>query len=111
MNRYLTLLGVAIIVFSIAGGSIELSNSYNQYQSHFRVSGTPGTNPLTMLDEAQWQLARLVGGGIIMGGLISGSMLMALGWIGRILEQLRDALAEELREAPATTVQTSGLQS
>lgn len=111
MNRYLTLLGVAIIVFSIAGGSIELSNSYNQYQSHFRVSGTPGTNPLTMLDEAQWQFARLVGGGIILGGLISGSMLMALGWIGRILEQLRDALAEELRDAPATTVQTSGLQS
>lgn len=93
MNRYLMLLGVAIIVFSLAGGSLQIANSYNQYQSHIQFSGAPGTNPLSVLDEAQWQFARLVGGGIIMGGLISGSILMALAWIGRTLEELRVLLA------------------
>lgn len=93
MNRYLMLLGVAIIVFSIAGGSLEIANSYNQYQSHVHVSGVADTNPMSVLDEVQWQFARLVGGGIIMGGLISGSILMALGWIGRVLEEVRAVVA------------------
>lgn len=107
MSRYLMLLGVAIIAFSIAGGSIEISGSYNEYQTHLRVSGTPGTNPLTVLDDARWQFARLIGGGIIMGGLISGSMLMALGWIGRTMEEVRDALSNELAEGPANSAGVS----
>jgi hypothetical protein len=105
MNRYLMLLGVAIIVFSIAGGSLQLGNSYNQYQSHIQISGAPGTNPLSVLDEAQWQFARLVGGGIIMGGLISGSILMALAWIGRTLEELRVVVAGN-PAAPAKAAQS-----
>ena len=94
MNRFLMLLGVATVAFSIAGGALEIANGYNQYQSHLQISGAPGTSPPSVLDEVQWQLARLVGGGIIMGGLISGSILMGLSWIGTILEQLRDSLAE-----------------
>lgn len=108
MNRYLMLLGIAIIVFSLAGGSVEISNSYNQYQSHLHVSGAPGTNPLTVFDEVQWQFARLVGGAIITGGLISGSMLMGLAWIGRTLEHLRDSLTGELTEVSTKTLQAQG---
>jgi len=84
------LLGVAIIVFSVAGGSLAIANSYNQYQGHLHISGVADTNPLSVLDEVQWQVARLVGGAVIMGGLVSGSILMGLAWIGRTLEQLRD---------------------
>ena len=94
MNRFLMLLGVAIVVFSIAGGALEIANGYSQYQSHLQISGAPGTSAPSVLDEVQWQLARLVGAGIIMGGLIFGSILMGLSWIGTILEQLRDSLAE-----------------
>lgn len=107
MNRYLMLLGVAIMVFSIAGGSIEISGSYNDYQTHLRVSGTPDTNPLTVLDEVRWQFARLVGGGIITGGVISGSMLMALAWIGRTMEEVRDALSDELAGVSAKSTEVS----
>lgn len=105
MNRYLMLLGVVIIVFSIAGGSLEIANGYNQYQSHVQVSGPPGTSPLNVFDEVQWQFARLVGVGIIMGGLVSGSILMGLSWIGRILEQLRDLLVQATA-TPAKTVRS-----
>ena len=100
MNRYLMLLGIVIIVFCIAGGSIELSNSYKEYQTHMQANGGEG-NPLTVMDELRWQVARLVGGAVIAGGLISGSMLMALAWIGKTMEQVRDALDGELAEAPA----------
>jgi hypothetical protein len=99
MSRYLMLLGVVIIVFSVAGGSIEISSSYNDYQSRLHVSGVPGSNPLTVLDEARWQFARLIGGAVIAGGLISGSMLMGLAWIGSTIEQVRDALSEDFGEA------------
>jgi hypothetical protein len=101
MNRYLMLLGIAIIVFSIAGGSLEIANGYNQYQSHMQVAGPPGTNPLNVFDEVQWQLARLVGGGIIMGGLVAGSILMGLSWIGQVLEQVRDSIAHATTSARA----------
>ena len=99
MYRYLTLLGVGIIVFSVAGGTIQISNSYNEHQSLLHVSGVPGSNPLTVLDEARWQAARLIGGGAIAGGVIAGSMLMALAWIGKTLEQVRDVLARDIDEA------------
>jgi hypothetical protein len=101
MNRYLMLLGIAIVVFSLAGGSIELSSSYNEYQSHIHAAGGATGTPLTALDEARWQVTRLVGGGIIAGGAIAGSMLMGLAWIGRTMEQVRDALHGEPVEIPS----------
>lgn len=107
MNRYVMVLGVAIMVFSIAGGSIEISASYSRYQARFRVTGAPDSNPLTVLDEARWQFGRLVGGTVIAVGVISGSMLMALGWIGRTMEQIRDALEGELAELPAKPSEAS----
>ncbi len=58
-------------------------------------------NPLTVMDEVRWQVARLVGGAVIAGGLIAGSMLMGLAWIGRTMEQVRDVLEGELAPAPA----------
>lgn len=100
MNRYLMLLGIVTIVFCVAGGSIELSNSYKEYQTHMQANGGEGS-PLTVMDEVRWQVARLVGGAVIAGGLISGSMLMGLAWIGKTMEQVRDALAGELAQAPA----------
>jgi hypothetical protein len=99
MYRYLTLLGIVVIVFSVAGGSIEISTRYNEYQSQLHVSGVPGSNPLTVLDEARWQAVRLIGGGVIAGGLIAGSMLMGLAWIGKTIEQVRDALGEDIGES------------
>jgi len=98
MYRYLTLLGVVIIVFSVVGGAIEISTSYNEYQSLLHVSGAPGSNPLTVLDEARWQAARLIGGGVIAGGVIAGSILMGLAWIGKTIEEVRDALGADLGE-------------
>jgi len=94
------LLGIVIVVFCIAGGSIELSSSYKEYQTHMQAAGGEG-NPLTVMDEVRWQVARLVGSAVIAGGLISGSMLMGLAWIGRTMEQVRDALEGELAPAPA----------
>src|SRR5947207_793791 len=101
MSRYLLLLGVVVIVFSIGAGSIEISSAYNNYQSRLHVSGIPGSNPLTVIDEAQWQAARLVGSILIFAGVISGSMLMGLGWIGKTLEQIREVFAQELAESAA----------
>jgi len=100
MYRYLIVLGVATIVFSIAGGSIEIANSYNTYQSHLHLSGAAESNPLTVLDEAQWQLARLIGGAVIAGGVIAGSMLMGLAWIGKTGEEIREAHRRELTASP-----------
>ena len=94
------LLGVVIVVFSVAVGFIELSNSYREYQTHMQIAGGEG-NPLTVMDEIKWQVARLVGGAVIAGGLISGSMLMGLAWIGKTMEQVRDALEGDLPDAPA----------
>ena len=107
MNRYLMLLGVALIVFSVAGGSIEILNGLNQYQNRLHVSGTPGTNPLSVLDEAQWQFARLVGGGIIAGGVVGGSLLMGLAWIGGTLELIRDALSATRTQASVKSMPSS----
>jgi hypothetical protein len=98
MSRYLTILGVAIIVFSVAGGSLELSASYNEYQTRVRVSGNVTIAPLTVMDEAKWQVARIVGGAIIAGGVIAGSALLGLGSICGTLEQIRDLLGSEVVE-------------
>ena len=95
MNRYLTILGVAIIVFGIAGGSVELSASYNEYQTRVRVSGNVTIGPLRVMDEVKWQFARIIGGAIIGGGVIAGSLLMGLGSICGTLEQIRERLAGE----------------
>lgn len=106
MYRYLTLLGIAVIAFSVVGGSIGLSGSYNVYRSHIEALGGATGTPLTALDEARWQIARLVGGGVIAGGAIAGSLLMGLAWIGRTMEQVRNALHGELVEGekPGETV-------
>ena len=101
MHRYLMLLGIAIIVFGVAGGSIELSSSYDQYRSRIQAAGGATGSPMTALDEARWQVARVIGGAIIAGGVIAGSILMGLAWIGRSLEQVRDALHGEFVEASA----------
>jgi hypothetical protein len=93
MSRYLIILGVAIIVFGIAGGSIAIMGAYNAYQSQLHVSGDPVSNPLTVLGEAKWQAARLAGGATIVGSVISGSIVMGLGWIGAALEQIRRELS------------------
>lgn len=100
MNRYLMLLGIVIVVFSVVVGSVELSSSYREYQTHLRAGGGEGS-PMTVMDEVRWQVARLVGAAVIAGGLISGSMLMGLAWIGKTMEQVRDALEGELVSAPA----------
>lgn len=98
MSRYLTILGVAIIVFSVAGGCLELSASYNEYQTRVRVSGNVTIGPLTVMDEAKWQVARILGGAIIAGGVIAGSALLGLGSICGTLEQIRDLLGSEVVE-------------
>jgi hypothetical protein len=94
------LLGVVIVVFCVVVGSIELSSSYREYQTHLQAGGGEGS-PMTVMDVVKWQVARLVGAAVIGGGLISGSMLMGLGWIGKTLEEVRDALEGELAPASA----------
>ncbi|MBZ5614711.1 MAG: hypothetical protein LAO23_11940 [Acidobacteriia bacterium] len=100
MSRYLMLLGIVIVVFCVVVGSIELSSSYREYQTHIQAGGGEG-NPMTVMDVVKWQVARLVGAAVIAGGLISGSMLMGLGWIGKTLEEVRDALEGELASTSA----------
>src|SRR5437899_2771692 len=107
MYRYLTLLGVVVIVFSVVGGAIEISTSYNEYQGLLHVSGAPGSNPLTVLDEARWQAARLIGCGVIAGGVIAGSILMGLAWIGKTIEEVRDALVPDLAEDTSQAAKAS----
>jgi len=107
MYHYLMMLGVATIVFSVASGSVEIANSYSEYQGHLHVSGIADTNPLTVVDEARWQAARLIGGGVIAGGLIAGSVLMGLAWIGKSLEQVRDILADGATKPGQQLVNTS----
>jgi hypothetical protein len=70
MYRYLMLLGIVTIVFSVVGGCIEIANSYSEYQGRLHVSGVADKNPLTVMDEARWQVARLIGGGSSQAALL-----------------------------------------
>lgn len=96
MRRYLMLLGVAIVTISVLGGALQLSASYDTYHSHLQAAGSAAGTPVTALDEARWQVAQILGGGIIAGGAIAGSILMGLAWIGQTMEHLRDALRGEI---------------
>jgi hypothetical protein len=108
MKGYLSILGVAIIVISIVGGSFYLSGSYSTYQARLHALGVQPGSPITLSDEVKWQFAQILGGGIIFGGLVFGSILMGLGWIGKTMEQVRDALSGEGEQlSPREVMETS----
>jgi hypothetical protein len=101
MRGYLITFGVAIIVISIIGGVLYLSASYDKYQSRLHALGAAPDAPIAMFDVAKWQFAKILGGGIISGGWILGSLLMGLGWIGKTLEEIRETLGNELADVPS----------
>jgi hypothetical protein len=98
MKNYLTLLGVAIIVLGVAGGAIHLSLGYNEYQNRLQELGVAPGAPIALYEVVKWQFARLIGGAIVFGGVIFGSLLMGLSWVGKTLEEIRDAMADEIPE-------------
>src|SRR6516165_6255329 len=104
MKGYLIMLGAAILVISIVGGSLYLSGSYNTYETRLRELGAQPGSSVTLFDQTKWQFAQVLGCAIIFGGLIFGSMLMGLGWIGKTLEQVRDLLAGEVAQGPPRKV-------
>jgi hypothetical protein len=95
MKGYLMVMGVAILAISVVGGSLYLSGSYSTYQARLHEMQAQPGSAVTLFDQTKWQFAQVLGGSIICGGLIFGSMLMGLGWIGRTLEEMRDALQGE----------------
>ena len=98
MKGYLVILGVATIAISIIGGTLYLSSGYDEYQSRLHALGVGPDAPIMMYDVVKWQFAKILGGGIIWGGWIFGSLLMGLGWIGKTLEEIRETLGNELTE-------------
>ena len=98
MKGYLVTLGVATIAISIIGGTLYLSSSYDEYQSRLHALGVGPDAPIMMYDVVKWQFAKILGGGIISGGWIFGSLLVGLGWIGKTLEEIRETLGNELAE-------------
>ncbi len=98
MKGYLIALGAAIIAISIIGGAIYLSVSYDEYQGRLHALGAGPDAPITLYEVAKWQFAKILGGGIIFGGWIWGSLLMGMGWIGKTLEEIREGLGSELTE-------------
>lgn len=107
MKGYLVMLGAAILVISVVAGSLYLSGSYNTYQTRLRELGAQPGSSVTLFDQTRWQFAQVLGCGIIFGGLIFGSMLMGLGWIGKTLEQVRDQLAGEVAQgSPREALET-----
>lgn len=98
MKRYLIVLGAIVITLSILGGAIYLSGSYEEYQRRLQALGAPPGSPMTIMDQAKWQFAKVVGTAILAGGVILGSVLMGLGWIGKTLEEIRDAMVMETSE-------------
>jgi len=98
MKGYLIVLGVVVVTLSIIGGAIYLSGSYEEYQRRLQASGAPAGSPVTLMDQAKWQFATVVGTTLIAGGVILGSLLMGLGWIGKTLEEIRDATVMEPSE-------------
>ena len=101
MKRYLVIFGVATIAISVIGGALYLSSGYDEYQSRLHAFGVAPDAPIMMYDVAKWQFAKILGGGIISGGWIFGSILMGLGWIGKTLEEIHEIMANELGETPS----------
>ena len=95
MKRYLMLVGVMLAFIGVAGGSLYISGSYNDYSEHLRAIGAAPGAPNAMFLDAKWAFSRLVGVGIIFGGLIWGSVLLGLGWAIQVLEEIRDSLLVE----------------
>jgi hypothetical protein len=98
MRKYLIVLGAIVVTVSIVGGGLYLSASYDDYQRRLQALAAPAGSPLTMMDLVKWQFARVVGTAMLVGGVILGSVLMGLGWIGKTLEEIRDTLASEPAE-------------
>src|SRR6516225_865077 len=98
MKGYLVTFGVATIAISIIGGVLYLSSNYDEYQSRLHAFGASPDAPIMMYDVAKWQFAKILGGAIIFGGWIFGSLLMGLGWIGKTLEEIRETIGGELAE-------------
>lgn len=99
MKSYLIVLGALVVTLSIIGGAIYLSESYDQYQRRLQALNAPAGSPYTMVDEAKWQFAKVVGTGGLVAGVILGSLLMGVGWMGKTLEDIRDSM---LIEPPAS---------
>lgn len=108
MKGYLTILGAAILVISIVGGSLYLSGSYSAYETRLRELGAQPGSSVTLFDQTKWQFAQILGTAIIFGGLIFGSVLMGLGWIGKTLEEVHDLLASETEQLPPREVLEAG---
>src|SRR2546422_9110999 len=98
MKSYLIVLGAIVVTLSIIGGAMYLSGNYEEYQRRLQAMNAPAGSPITLFDLAKWEFAKLVGGGMLAGGVILGSLLMGLGWVGRTLEEIRDALVMETPE-------------
>src|SRR5438105_11792574 len=98
MKAYLTVIGAIVITLSVIGGAVYLSGNYEQYQRKLQNLGAPKGSPMTIMDEAKWQFAVTIGTGLLAGGVILGSMLIGLGWIGKTLEEIRNAMVEEPSE-------------
>jgi len=113
MKSYLIMLGAAILAIGVIGGSLYVSGSYSTYETRLHELGAQPGSSVTLMDATKWQFAQVLGVAIIFGGLIFGSMLMGLGWIGKTLEQVRDLLSNEdvgvaAREMSETTKNSRG---
>ena len=95
MKGYLIVLGAIVVSVSVIGGAIYLSGSYDEYQRRLHALNAPPGASMTVLDEAKWQVARIIGIAGLAGGVILGSMLMGIGWMGKTLEEIRDAVLIE----------------
>lgn len=98
MKSYLIVLGALVVSVSLIGGAIFLSGNYDQYQRRLQAMNAPAGSPLTVVDEAKWQFAKIVGTGGLVGGIVLGSILMGIGWMGKTLEEIRDAMLIEPSE-------------
>ena len=112
MHRYLMLLGVVIMVLGVVGGALYLSGSYNEYQSRLHALGAGPGAQIAMFDDAKWGFSRAVGVVMIFGGVIWGSLLMGIGWMGKTMEDVRDALTSELAtDAPQASHQATSARN
>ena len=98
MKAYLTVLGVIVVTLSIIGGAIFLSGSYEQYQRNVQAMHAPAGSSMTLMDEVKWQFAKIVGTAGLVAGVVLGSLLMGMGWIGKTLEDIREAMLMEPSE-------------